>query len=1208
MKKNIFIIAILFLVCSIASAQVKIEPELQQLLNSKSNEMISINIISKVQIDATFLKSKTFLIKDAEIRKGIIINELKDYSERNQIDIIEFLRTEESNGSVANIKSHWIANSICCDATKEVIEKLTQFDNIDIIGLNQEVILLCNDNNITLAEESLNQMNATPHILQINADDVWNLGYTGKNVVVAVLDSGTNFDHYDLKDHLWVGYADTDGDGEKDDIIYGWNFATKNADGNSNIKDDYGHGTHCAGIVCGDGTAGNTTGIAPDASLMTVKIVNRTGGGTPEQMISGVEFAIENGADILSMSLGFKNNQIGDAAKAALRKTFENVLEAGVIVCAAAGNDGNSYGAPNNVDIPASCPPPYLHPDQQSNSGGVSSVMCVGAVNSNDEYASFSSQGPSTWQGSEWNDYIFDENNIGLIRPDIVAPGDLIYSLKHDNNDKYKFNSGTSQATPCVAGVMALMLEKNSTLTPSEICEIIETTAVKLSDKKNNLTGSGRVDALNAINGVEAMDEKPFIRLSEFSPEKSVKCSSLEITTVMKNYGNGNNSNATTVELFTNDPYIGIVEGTQSLASLNKGESDELSFTITIDENTPNGHTAYFRIITKDGSLTWNDEFAISIEASAKIVFNSKSIDTIDAGEVVSFDVEMINSGTIATTENSSVTLSSSSSYVSIIDGDDILAPMSVGDKESVNFSIKIDKSIPDNSLVNLDLYVTPNDFKEINNYIYEFEIGKDEYGYYEDGFDGWTTFDASNDGRNHPWWHSSLYATHKIENIDALHSGKGCMMSEAYCQASLIEYEVPVDNYLVSPKIRATKDSKFSFWAKSHTGFYYGQHFGVAISEKGNSSADDFTTIKEWKTLNVEDADWAKYSVDLSEYEGKDIYVAIRHFFSTNEWIELNNGYDLYVFYADDALFENVIDVSDNVKYDNYSYFSIKAKSDPITAPSNLEATTIDDKSINISWSAVTNAQSYNLYRDGELLTNVKGATQYKDTELKPNREYFYSVSSVYNGAESTISESVSAKTNKADYNIAIKSVSPKFLEVGDNEIMITFINDGKYDQESRSTITLSCSNPVVTILTNNINLNALYIEGEATKSFDVKIDYVPFLTPIEFNVNIKQKFAPYYSWDCSFEILANNAIGIEEAENNENRISVFINSGELYINGIKGNGMVELFDISGKALFKSSCSEPNTNICVSNYKEGIYIVRIIDSNGVQTQKLYIK
>ena len=310
MKKNIFIIAALFLVCCIASAQVKIEPELQQLLNSKSNEMISINIISKVQIDATLLKSKTFLIKDAEIRKGIIINELKDYSERTQIDIIKFLRTEESNGCVANIKSHWIANSICCDATKDVIKKLTQFDNIDIIGLNQEVILLCNDNNVALTEEPLNQMNATPHVFQINADDVWNLGYTGKNVVVAVLDSGTNFDHYDLKDHLWIGYADTDGDGEEDDIIYGWNFATKNSDGNSNIKDDYGHGTHCAGIVCGDGTAGNTTGIAPDASLMTVKIVNRVGGGTPEQMISGVEFAIENGADILSMSLGFKNNQI----------------------------------------------------------------------------------------------------------------------------------------------------------------------------------------------------------------------------------------------------------------------------------------------------------------------------------------------------------------------------------------------------------------------------------------------------------------------------------------------------------------------------------------------------------------------------------------------------------------------------------------------------------------------------------------------------------------------------------------------------------------------------------------------------------------------------------------------------------------------------------------------------------------------------------
>ena len=98
------------------------------------------------------------------------------------------------------------------------------------------------------APVSVSSHSTTPHVLQVNADDVWTLGYTGKNVVVAILDSGTNPNHYDLKDHLWRGYADADGDGEKDDVVNGWNFIGNNSD----ITDDYGHGTHCAGIVCGD--------------------------------------------------------------------------------------------------------------------------------------------------------------------------------------------------------------------------------------------------------------------------------------------------------------------------------------------------------------------------------------------------------------------------------------------------------------------------------------------------------------------------------------------------------------------------------------------------------------------------------------------------------------------------------------------------------------------------------------------------------------------------------------------------------------------------------------------------------------------------------------------------------------------------------------------------------------------------------------------
>ena len=92
MKKNIFIIAILFATTLVCSAQAKIEPELQQLLNSKGGKMISINIVSKYQTSSSLLKSKTFLVKDAETRKGLIIKELKSHSDKTQTDIIDFLK------------------------------------------------------------------------------------------------------------------------------------------------------------------------------------------------------------------------------------------------------------------------------------------------------------------------------------------------------------------------------------------------------------------------------------------------------------------------------------------------------------------------------------------------------------------------------------------------------------------------------------------------------------------------------------------------------------------------------------------------------------------------------------------------------------------------------------------------------------------------------------------------------------------------------------------------------------------------------------------------------------------------------------------------------------------------------------------------------------------------------------------------------------
>ena len=127
------------------------------------------------------------------------------------------------------------------------------------------------------------------------------------------------------------------------------------------------------------------------------------GGGNANTVCSGIEFAIEHGADVLNMSLGFPNAAM--STREALRQTYENALKANVAIVTAVGNDGMlnlTYPVPNSVRVPGGCPPPWLHPDQQANPGGLSACIAVGAVNYYNNVADFSSKGPFTWQTSSY--------------------------------------------------------------------------------------------------------------------------------------------------------------------------------------------------------------------------------------------------------------------------------------------------------------------------------------------------------------------------------------------------------------------------------------------------------------------------------------------------------------------------------------------------------------------------------------------------------------------------------------------------------------------------------------------------------------------------------------------------------------------------------------------------------------------------------------
>ena len=923
MKKIYFFCLFLFSLCNVCLSQSisVVEPELQQWLDSGSKEKVAVTIVLKSQAEASAVRAKAAAHRDRKLHRTTVVNEFKAHSKASQMSLLSFLQAEEKKGYVDNIASLWISNSIACNATREVICAVVSRSDIAFIGLDKELQILSNIDGVQqFATEA--RVGLTPHVIQVNASQVWEQGYTGKNVVVAILDSGINDEHYDLKDHLWQGYADTDGDGEADDLIHGWNYISNNA----NIKDDYGHGTHCAGIICADGTMGNIAGVAPDATLMTLKIVNRSGGGSPAQMIKGVQFAIENGANILSISLGFKSDQIDNAAKENLRRTFEAALEAGVIAFVAAGNDGENdkYVAPDNVDFPAACPPPYLHPDQKVNAGGLSSVVCVGSVNSNDEYSSISSKGPVTWKGTAWNDYLLDENQIGLIRPDICAPGEMVYSLKHDENDKYKLNTGTSQATPCVAGVAALMLEKNSSLTPADICRIMENTAKKLTETKSNLTGSGRVDALSAVNAVEAANEKPYIRVSSYTPKNLAQGNNRELRLVVTNEGKGASSAETTVEFVAEGNSIVVPEKTV-LGSLASGESKEIISYIDISSDLVNGHTACLKTVISDGLYSWTDELELKINSRAKIIGSVNTPKVVAAGDKVALVVDVVNEGTVATVGETDLMIETTSSYVTFVKSKETLGTIAPGEKKSVTFVFDVSEDAPLSKNLQFDLFAVPGNYAVPEDLVYGFELHVDQYGYLEDGFEGWTTFDAR--GTKHPWWHSSLCVKHRMEKPGDNYSGKGHLISEASCAANTKENTTPIDNYLVSPKIKATTDSKFEFKARVQSNFVYyshGEHFGVAVSESGNANTTSFQTIEEWTISHEDGYDWMNFSVDLSEYAGKEIYVAIRHFFTPEWWYDLWYGYDVYALHVDDAKFTNVIDMSTTFKYDNYSYFSV--------------------------------------------------------------------------------------------------------------------------------------------------------------------------------------------------------------------------------------------------------------------------------------------
>ncbi len=459
----------------------------------QNDQLRHVIVVMEGQYDAVSAARKTQLM-DKEQRRQFVISDRKTFCENAQRDVTRFLGGFQ--GQVEDIHPFWTFNGFACLATDEVIRQLEARHDVSFIYHDEYRNMLPENEK----PHPVTSKDNAWHVDKVNAPSVWSYngdtGYTGEGVVVAIIDTGVDYNHIDIAGSMWDGGAEFP--------HHGYDVYNQDDD----PMDDHCHGTHVAGIVAGQGNGGIQTGIAPGAEIMAVKVIGAGGEASDEQVLGGIEFALEHGADVINISAG----AAGEGPCDFYRDVFQTTLEVGVVAAIAAGNDGDTqytYPVPYNIEAPGNCPPPWLHPDQVL-VGGRTAVVCVGATDVNDEHCSFSSIGPATWTEGEflgdYYDYPYvngDASQPGLIRPDLSAPGGNITSLNYLTGNDYIAYDGTSMATPCAAGVMALLLEADPELTPAAVDSLMELTAVRIgNNKKDNRVGAGRIDALAAINAL----------------------------------------------------------------------------------------------------------------------------------------------------------------------------------------------------------------------------------------------------------------------------------------------------------------------------------------------------------------------------------------------------------------------------------------------------------------------------------------------------------------------------------------------------------------------------------------------------------------------------------------------------------------------------------------------------------------------------------
>lgn len=413
---------------------------------------------------------------------------------------------------------------------------------------------------------------------KIGAPAAWELS-RGEGVVVAVVDTGLDYNHPDIWDNVWVNperIEDRNGDGRTDlddvdvngnrivdpgeivDHMFGWDFSTLDDDVEDNDPmDGDGHGTHVSGIIAATGDNGTgVAGVAWKSRILAVKGLNDGGFGSTSGLARAVRYAAEMGADVINSSWG------GDGLSPVLKEVFDYARGLGVLAVAAAGNDNEDVGSERLCRTSPAC---------------IGSVMAVAAFDEHDEKVYFSNWGRKVEVAAPGGNGLVDPavsyqplRNILSLRA--ASTGDPSLAL----GGIYIRQAGTSMASPHVAGLAALLVARQPGHGTELIRLILQASAVDVGDPGFDLfSGYGRIDALAALRKSDEAPFLPELLIGDIRPERQhvADRSFLPVSLRIDNVG-GVDADAVTVEL--RDGEGGSVLGRFTLPKVRAGTSELL--------------------------------------------------------------------------------------------------------------------------------------------------------------------------------------------------------------------------------------------------------------------------------------------------------------------------------------------------------------------------------------------------------------------------------------------------------------------------------------------------------------------------------------------------------------------------------------------------------------------------------------------------------